>query len=277
MIKEAIQEIAQLAERASSFDMLIESDSIYNGKSVSYVYKVDPTLHGRRIGEVISPFRPATLQVNTLTGFLDAIQAGIATPPLSDEPATPKTFSGSSAQTVPDGFLVHVENYLTVTLKSTICDQYGVRDVLLQAKHIPIDAFRFDDYYADPAKFIIALQVSFLPTEELLNLIKIASNLKAGKSIHVQDDGFSQAITVKVGEVSSAEIKIPPRIKLIPIRTFSEAAPVQSEFLIRFRQTAEETPSIALFNVDGNKWQGETMRSIKKYLGEHLKNVPILA
>ena len=120
--------------------------------------------------------------------------------------------------------------------------------------------------------------MAFLETEELLWLIRVASNLKAGNTVSVQDDGFSQTVTLKAGEVSTAEVKVKPRIKLIPIRTFAEAAPVQSEFLIRFKQTPDQTPSIALFNVDGTKWQGETMQSIKNYLAKNLpEGTPILA
>jgi hypothetical protein len=112
----------------------------------------------------------------------------------------------------------------------------------------------------------------------MLQLIKIASNLKAGNTVHMEDDGFSQTVTLKAGEVSTAEVKIPPRITLIPLRTFPEAPPAESQFLIRFKQTPDQTPGIALFNVDGTKWQGDTMRAIKIYLEKNLpKGTPILA
>ena len=65
---------------------------------------------------------------------------------------------------------------------------------------------------------------------------------------------------------------------MIPLRTFAECNPVESEFLIRFQQTRDQTPSIALFDLEGTKWQGELMRSIKKYLVENLPaEVPVLA
>ena len=168
--------------------------------------------------------------------------------------------------------------------KDTANDIYGARDTMLTAQCPAPDAFVFDQYYSDPAKFIIGLKVAFLQTDELLYLIRVASNLKAGNSVSAQDDGFSQTITLKAGEVSTAEVKIKPRIKLIPIRSFSElyfaegGRAVESDFLIRFKQTPDQTPSIALFNVDGTRWQGEIMRSIKDYLAKNLpEGLPILA
>jgi hypothetical protein len=255
---EAINTIPDIERlvKAQNAAPLIESDvALVNGQHFDYRIKSDN--FGRTLGELLTPPRPAKLNVSTLTGFLDAI----------------------AAETIGYGpTVIHVEDYLTVSVKSTACDVYGVRDTLLTAKHTPIDAFRFDEYYNDPARFIIGLQVAFLQTDELLKLIRIASNLKAGNTVQVEDDGFSQTVTLKAGEVSTAEVKVPPRIKLIPIRTFPEAAPAETEFLIRFKQTPDQTPAIALFNVDGTKWQSDTMLSIKAYLAKNLpEGTPILA
>jgi hypothetical protein len=257
MIQEAIREVVQLAKQNQDLALTQTVTSTFDGKPQTYEHKIDTGATGRDLGNPITPFRPAALKVTTLTGFLDAINAGCA---------------GDLTTRV-----LHVEDYLTVSVKSAYSDIYGVRDTVLTAKHTPIDAFKFDEYYSDPAKFIIGLQVAFHVTEESLKLIKLASCLRAGSSVQTNDDGFSQTATIKTGEVTSADVSIPPRIKLIPIRTFPEAAPVVGEFLIRLKQTNEQTPAIALFNVDGTKWQGETMRSIKDYLGKNLSGVPILA
>ena len=253
-----ILEVERLVKAQGEVEL---TKSITLAGGLSYDYKIKATNQGRELGDMLTPPRPSTLFVSTLTGFLDAIKAGVA------------GAIGGSQTTI-----VHVEDYLKVSVKSQSCDIYGVRETLLTATHKPIDAFNFDTFYNDPARFIIALQVAFHQTEELLYLIKVASNLKAGNSVSVQDDGFSQTVTLKAGAVSTAEVKIKPRIKLIPIRTFPEAAPVESEFLIRFKQTPDQTPSIALFNVDGTKWQGETMQAIKSYLAKNLPaSTPILA
>jgi hypothetical protein len=259
MIREAIQEIVELTKQGETLDLTLPITAKFDGVPTSYTAKVKPTNHGRELGEIITPFRPSNLSVTTLTGFLDAIKAGCA---------------GDLAS----GRVIHVESYLQVAIKSAYADEFGVRDTFVTATHTPAGSFTFDQYYSDLARFIIGLQVNFLQTEELLYLIKIASNLKAGNTVQVDDDGFGQTVTLKTGEVSTVEKKIERHVKLIPLRTFAECNPVESEFLIRFQQTRDQTPSIALFDLEGTKWQGELMRSIKKYLVENLPaEVPVLA
>jgi hypothetical protein len=178
------------------------------------------------------------------------------------------------------GAVIHVEDYLNVALKTIESDPYGERDVFLRATHEPFEVFRFDDYYEDPQRFIIALQCGFLANDELLYVIQLASNLKAGNSIETSDNGINQTATVRRGEVGVATVPIKPRVKLIPLRSFSEvyeATPVISEFLLRFRQGRDEQPSVALFTVDGQKYKAEIMRQIKDYLAEKLPEIPIIA
>lgn len=258
MIKEAIQEIMQLTRQGSEKSLSEVTIETYDGEETEYLRSVKATANGRELGEQLKPFRPAALTVSTLTGFIDAIDAGVA----GDLTAKHR--------------VIHVEDYLNVSVRAAVCDVFGIRDTLIEAIHTPIDAFVFDYFYNDPARFIIGLQVQFLATENLLNLVKLASNLTAKSTVSTSDDGFSQTVTIVDGQVSSRDVNIPTRIKLIPIRTFSEAAAVESEFLIRL-DGKSGVPMIALFNVDGTKWQGESMRAIKSYLEKHVKGVPILA
>ena len=128
----------------------------------------------------------------------------------------------------------------------------------------------------DPEKFIIALQAGFYTTEELLYVKRVASGLNViVGEIGTQDDGFSQKVTTKQGEIKTRENDIKPTVKLIPRRTFDEAAPVESEFLLRLKAAPL---GIALFSVDGTKWQGQCMQSIKIWLQQALGSaVPVLA
>lgn len=267
MIKEAIDKIQQLANAAAAEQHLIETITL-DSQSFTHKTDVDGVAGSRKLGALLQPPRPEKLAVTTLTGFIDAIRAGAC---------------GDMSK----GMVIHVEDYLNVAVKPALSDRYGVRDTLLKATHTPIDAFVFDSYH-EPQKFIIALQVAFVPTEEMLHLIKIASCLKAGSSVETNDDGFSQTINVKAGEVKTVDVPIKPRTKLIPLRSFAEANesnPVESEFLVRFKQTENGAPLIALFSVDGQKYKAEIMRSIKKYLDKQLNGdgtgpavaIPILA
>ena len=261
-LTEAITKIQQLAINADHNPLFTHSVTLpYNGEQKSYDFETVAGENGRTLGDAVQPFRPDTLKVSTLTGFLDAINAG-------------------ACGDVRSGKIIHVEDFLNVSVKSVVSDNYGVRDTLLRATHTPIDAFKFDVFYDDPQKFIIALQVAFLQTDDLLYLIQIASNLKAGASVQTNDDGFSQTLTVKAGEVRTIDVPMKPRLKLIPLRSFAEANesnPVESEFLVRFQQGRAEQPTIALFSIDGTKYKGEIMRSIKRYLEKNLLGVPILA
>lgn len=257
MILDAMKEVERLSGLGSDKPVIEHLAYQYDGKEHTYSHRIEPTENGRKLGAAIEPFRPAKLEVSTLTGFIDAIKGGV---------------TGEK-----EGKLVHVEDYLTVSVKRDVCDHFGKRDTLLTAKHVPLNAFRYDEYYGDPQKFIIALQVAFYTNEDSLYLQNLASHLDARSSIATDDDGINQTVKVNVGEVKTAEGKVRPRVKLLPRTTFDEAAPVEREFLIRLKQTPDQTPSIAIFAVDGTKWQGESMQAIKHYLAKHLTDWAILA
>jgi hypothetical protein len=248
-------QIERLTRAGDKDAVLSQLLTLTDNSSRLYAISVNGPTGARTLGDEIKPPRPAKLQVSTLTGFVDAVKAGVAA--LS-------------------GRIVHVEDYLTVSVKATTCDNYGIRDTLLTAKHTPLDIFKFNEYYNDPAKFIIALQSAFYNVENsngtsnLMWLVQVCSHLKASESVDVHDDGKSQVVTVKMGEVGSTDVSIPPRIKLTPRTTFDEAAPVEREFLLRFAKSQTGSPTIALFAVDGNKWQGESMLAIASYLKKEL-------
>jgi len=250
MIAEAISYIEALTKRGEQKPLTEEVKS--------FTYRTEPTEHGRKLGAVIEPFRPVKLEVSTLTGLVDAIKGGVHGPDT--------------------GKIIHIEDYLTVAVKSAVCDEYGKRDTLLVAKYQPLNAFAFDQYYTDPQKFIIQFQVAFhINDPDGAYLIRLASNLTAGSEINVADDGVNQTVKLKAGEVKTLEHNLKPRVKLLPRTTFDEVAPVEREFLIRLKQTPDQTPAIALFAVDGTKWQGENMQAIKKYLTGELNGWQILA
>ncbi len=256
MIAEAIKEIQALTQRSEKADICQFTTELFDGQTQTYMRLLEPGPHGRKLGGILTPPRPASLSLTTLTGLVDAIKAGAA---------------GDMSKR-----LVHVEDYLKVAVKSTYSDPFGIRDTLLQATYKPNGAFQFDTYYNDPEKFIIALQAGFYMNDDAVYVQKIASGLVAVQGeLSTEDDGFSQKVAIKTGEIRTKEAHIKPRVKLIPRRTFDEAAPVESEFLVRLKA---DPMSIAIFSVDGTKWQGECMRSIAKWLKENLPaETPIVA
>jgi hypothetical protein len=250
VIKEAIEYIEHLTQRAYHKALIEPTSEPFDGLLCSYMREVVPGQFGPKLGPIVTPPRAAKLEVKTLTGFLDAIRSG----------------AGGKL----DGRIVHVEDYLNVALKSAYSDVFGVRDTVLKATYTPLNIFKFGHYYDDPQEFIIALNGAFLMNEEAVYVQRVASGLAVVQgAVSTADDGFSQTIVVKQGEVRTSEATIKPRVKLIPRRTFDEAAPAESEFLLRLKGTSP-TPSIALFYVDGTRWQGELMESIRKHLVKHL-------
>lgn len=286
MIAEGIDKIQSLVRLAEERPTSEKHTLTIDGDRHEYDFKLKVDEHGREIGEILTPPRPAKLTVSTLTGFVDAVHAGVGgtLSRLALGDGSDPAKGNDNWVPLPDAAksrIVHVEDYLTVSVKSALADKYGVRDTLLTAKHEPVTTFKFDDYYTDPAKFIIALQLTFLTTDDLLYIQKIASSMKAGDTVHVQDDGIGQTIDLRSGEVEVKEHKVKSRVKLIHQRTFPECNDVESEYLLRVKAIdagGQKVPGIALFDVDGGRWKGHQMRSIKKYLAEHLPTgVPILA
>jgi hypothetical protein len=222
----------------------------------TYAVKSDRTL-----GEVIRPPAPIakpTLALATLNGFVDAIAAKV-----DEFPA--------------DAVAIHVESYSSVALVSLKADEFGRRHVWLRAKHEEVNPFRFERYYESPEDLLIALQGSFLPSDNLTNLLRLCSNLTAGSSVQTADDGFSQKVVIQEGGVTRGGVELPPRIALAPYRTFREITPVESDFLIRMQGKKDALPQIALFGVDGGGWKLDTVLAVKTWMLERISTILVIA
>lgn len=260
MLKDALEYFASLVRNNDASQLTRNVSLPFNGDVVAYEYKLNPTEYGVELGAALTPFRPEALTVSTLTGFSAAIENSV----LPDHDNSPAV-------------IIHIEDPYTVSVKTAQSDVYGRRDTLLVAKHQNANAFRFDEYYDDLTRLIIALQSSFEQDEALTYLLRLASNMKAGSTVTTSDDGFSQTVEMKTGEVSASKLDLKPRIWLKPIRTFSEIKPVANEFLLRFKQNNNGMPSIALFNVNGTQWRNDTMQAIREYLKDIVDEIAILA
>jgi hypothetical protein len=245
MIKEALDFILGLQDKRP---VTVEVDGN------SYAVKPDRTL-----GDVIrkpAPIAMPTLNLSTLTGFVDAFHSDV------DE------FPGECA--------VQVVNHEHVALIALKADEFGRRHTWLSAKSAEVIPFRFENYYEQEA-LLIALQMSFAPSENLTNLLRVCSNLKAGNSVQTADDGFSQTVVIQEGGVTSTGVTMPSRIGLAPYRTFREVAPIESDFLVRMQGKKDSLPLIALFPVDGGGWKHETALAVKAWLVAALPEATVIA
>ena len=260
MEAEVVSKIAALARQSILADNLVALVELGRaGSKYAFPFRVVRDEDGVRLGDMIEPPTPATLRVTTLTGFVDALKAGIQ---------------------LQDAKVVHIEDPLNVSWKTLASDEYGNRDTVLKAVFEPTGQFEFDKYM-DSERFLIGLQTSFLfiDGDDSLYVQKLVSNLKAGETVHAQDDGINQSVTLKTGQVEAAEHNVKSRVSLCPIRTFSEVPAARSNFLLRLKPHPQnQLPLVALFSLEGTKWKSDTMLGMKTYLERHLgKETKILA
>lgn len=201
-------------------------------------------------------FIAPTLEVSTLSGFVAAIKAGIDGFPTADA-------------------AIHVVDHLNVNLVSAKSDTFGHRHVWVHAKHPADTAFVFGHFYK-PEAFLIAFRSSFFFNEEAVKVQQVCSTVGSGEAVLVADDGISQEVTIKSGTVTKTSFALPSDgIPLIPWRTFRDANPVQSRFLLRMKGVKDSLPEIALFEIDA-KWKLDTVGSIASYLAG-ATTIPIIA
>ncbi len=220
-----------------------------------YAVKADGTL-GEPIRRLSPQFTKPTFKVGTLSALAAAVKAKV------------DDFPGEVA--------LHVVDYRTVQLVSVRADDFGRRHVFVEAKHEAECPFSFNTHMA-AEKFQIDLRTSFLLNEEALKVLKVVSNLESGQVISVADDGLSQQIEIKTGTVSKMPITLPADgIPLVPWRTFRDAAPVESKFLLRLKQAKDDLPLVVLYEID-QKWKLDTVNSIAKWLEKHVTDVKLIA
>jgi hypothetical protein len=220
-----------------------------------YAVRADGTL-GDPVRELAPRWDKPTFQVHTLSGLAELIDAKV------DE--------------FPEHVAVHVVDHLTVQLVSLSADEFGRRHVYAEAKHVEGTQFKFNQFQ-DAEDFLIAFRRSFLFNEEAVKVQTLCSNLESGMAVKLADDGLSQQLEVKAGTVSKAPVTLPAEgVSLIPWRTFRDAAPVDSKFLLRLKGVKEGLPLIALFEID-QKWQLDSINSIAHWFKAHAKDIVVIA
>lgn len=212
------------------------------------------------VGNFIRPVDPSwpkpVIQLSTLSSLAEAYKAKI----------------GKLGNRV----ALHVVDHLRVDLLDLDEDEFGKRLIYASAKHTVETPFKFNSFLA-AEDFLISLRASFLFNEEAVKVSILCSNLQSGQEIAVADDGVSQSLEVKAGTKTKSGMVIPAEgISLIPWRSFRDAAPVESKFLLRLRAAKDKLPEVALFDID-QKWRLDTIHSIGDWLRKHCEGAIILA
>lgn len=161
--------------------------------------------------------------------------------------------------------LLHIEKPDEVSLMGLLAED-GSREYLASAQAI-VPRFNFD-YFLDIEEFNVALQSVFAPTADRDILLKVVGNLKEDNVKTTGDDGISQAVTIKTGVATAADVKVPNPVTLAPYRTFIEVKQPESKFIFRMK----DGPRGAIFEADGGAWRNQAILNIKTFLEEQLAN-----
>ena len=221
-----------------------------------YAVNADGTL-GLPIRELSPQFVKPTFAVSTLSALVNLYKNGV------------------------DGFAtescaVYVAGYDSVEIVSLQADEFGARHVFARAKHEDETPFVFDEYYL-PEEFLIKFRASFFFNDEALTVQKFCSAITSEESIAVKNNGVSQEIEIKTGGITKSSVTLPADgVPLIPWRTFRDANPVESKFLLRVKSGPGILPKIALFEIDA-KWKLDTVNSVAEYLSKALPEATIIA
>ncbi|WP_462271007.1 hypothetical protein [Ligilactobacillus agilis] len=185
------------------------------------------------------------LRIKTLTGLVDYIK--------------------SNLERKEAKLLLHIEKPDEVSLIGLLAED-GSREYLASAQAI-VPRFNFD-YYLDIEEFNVALQSVFAPTADRDILLKVVGNLKEDNVKTTGDDGVSQAVTIKTGVATAADVKVPNPVTLAPYRTFIEVKQPESKFIFRMK----DGPRGAIFEADGGAWRNQAILNIKTFLEGQLTN-----
>lgn len=157
--------------------------------------------------------------------------------------------------------IVHVESPIKVSLLGPL-DEFGEREQLMIAK--PVVDYPTFGRFVSREKMNIMLQALFVENTDQAAILSFIGNMTKDNSVQVQDDGVTQAATVKTGTATVGTAKVPNPVKLMPYRTFSEVKQPASDFIFR----VDDDLNAALYEADGGAWQQEAINNIKSYFTE---------
>ena len=160
---------------------------------------------------------------------------------------------------------VCAEEYNKAVVYSTYRDDY-TRDTLYMAK---ADAPGLHLGWKGQQEMIIALQSLVIPTESSAELLNMLKSMTDESSITSRDNGVTQEVTVKSGVSLAKTVRVNPRVKLIPFRTFLEISQPESEYLVR----VDKGNQICLFEADGGIWKLEAKKNIAVYFERELADL----
>lgn len=199
---------------------------------------------------------PKAVQLSTLTGLIDFLNATSA----------------------PEPVFLHVANPGTVFVTGQVSpeDYHQQRRTYAVATYVapPIGW----GSYMDLETLIVTLQALFVTEgSDKLTLLKLLGNIRHEAVRTQDDDGFTQTVTAKKGVALAQAVSVPNPVHLKPYRTFPEVEQPGSPFVLRLRGGGEAGPvQAALHEADGGTWRNVAILAIAAFLRDKT-SIPVLA
>jgi hypothetical protein len=244
MIQEALKYLVELGARAP------------HRETIGGIEYSDKTL------QVIKPPRAGSLDFRRLQGFADFVSAA-------------REFVDREQA------LIHVVSPWDVRYFSTLDETHRDRETYGRASMASEKGFPFGKFMA-PEEFVIAAMTLIADYKETdrARLLELVGNVSAENVTTSADDGISQTVGVKAGITLVKKKEIENPFQLAPHRTFPEVKQPVSPFILRARQSGENSmPMLALFEADNGAWELSAIANIAEWLKEEVGalNIPILA
>lgn len=194
--------------------------------------------------------RPKAVSVETLSGFIKMMEAGL------------ESFDAKS-------YVVQVESFEKVILRNLHSDEYGRRQELLVAAPLKgITKFPYFNDWGPQEEFIIGLLAHFQETPDLETVTGLVSHIDATVKSRTVDNKVTQEVTISQGVAFKQDVEVKHRLKLAPFRTFREFGQPVSEFIFRVKDSSK----FALFEADGGAWKFDAVKSIAEFLTNSLRS-----
>ena len=150
------------------------------------------------------------------------------------------------------------------------------RTVFAKVEPITTDSFSFGGWM-DMEKFIINAKTYFLPSDDLSEIIQIASSVSKDSGVDTKDDGVSQQVNVRIGVRGALTEKKETKgiYRLQARRIFPEVVQPEGDFIFRLRPSDPVTA--AIFEADGGAWKLQALSNIRSWLESQDLGLPILA
>lgn len=175
--------------------------------------------------------------------------------------------------------IIHIVDHRTVSIISPIVGPFYQRIVFVTAK-AKTKPFPFAQWM-DPETFVIALQSQFVDSGDRAKILSLTGNMSEGGVTDYNDDGITQAVSVKHGISMKDTAAVPNPVTLAPYCSFIEIEQPERRFVLRVKKsgTVAQQPMVALFEADGGAWEMTAIKRIGDYLADHItdENITIMA